>query len=94
MKKITILAFVAMAISFVSCKKDRTCTCTITQTSSTDNGMPQTLNAPVTEVVKLTKVTKKGAACNSGERTTTDSYISGNTNHTTVSVEKSDCKLS
>ena len=32
MKKITILAVAALAISFASCKKDRTCTCTYTTT--------------------------------------------------------------
>lgn len=30
MKKITVLAVAALAISFASCKKDRTCTCTTT----------------------------------------------------------------
>ena len=35
MKKITILAIAALAISFASCKKDRTCTCVSTPTSGT-----------------------------------------------------------
>ena len=35
MKKITLLAVAALAISFASCKKDRTCTCTTTPTSGT-----------------------------------------------------------
>ena len=33
MKKFTILAIAALAISFASCKKDRTCTCTTTYAS-------------------------------------------------------------
>ncbi|MDO9000728.1 MAG: hypothetical protein Q7W45_13250 [Bacteroidota bacterium] len=32
MKKITLLAVAVLAISFASCKKDRTCTCTSTST--------------------------------------------------------------
>lgn len=32
MKKITLLAVAALAISFASCKKDRTCSCTTTVT--------------------------------------------------------------
>jgi len=35
MKKITLLAFAFIAISFASCKKDRTCTCTTTNTPPT-----------------------------------------------------------
>lgn len=37
MKKITILAIAALAISFASCKKDRTCTCVTTYTSGGTN---------------------------------------------------------
>lgn len=49
MKKITILAVAALAISFASCRKDRVCECT-----DTDNG--------VTYVSKVTvKSTKKDA---------------------------------
>ena len=94
MKKLTLFAVAALAISFASCKKDRTCTCTITPVSSTDNGVTQTIGTSYTDVSKITKVTKKGAACNSGERTTTGSYTSGGTTHTTVDVEKMDCTLS
>lgn len=32
MKKITLLAVAVVAISFASCKKDRTCSCTTTNT--------------------------------------------------------------
>lgn len=35
MKKITILAVAALAISFASCKKDRTCECTQTSNGVT-----------------------------------------------------------
>lgn len=91
MKKITLLAVAALAISFASCKKDRTCTCTVTPVSSTTNGVASTnLGSASTDVMVFTKVTKKGAACNSGE--STDTYVNGAS--TTVTVKKSDCKLS
>ena len=35
MKKITILAVAALAISFASCKKDRVCTCVTTSSNGT-----------------------------------------------------------
>lgn len=63
MKKITILAIAALAISFASCKKDRTCTCTYTQTGSTSTD---------TQVTTFTKVSKKAAAANCTSGTTYD----------------------
>jgi hypothetical protein len=78
MKKLTILAVAALAISFASCKKDRVCTCTYTTTGSSTSG---------TNVTTMTKVSKGTAkkACVSGTsyNTTSASYI------TTY-----DCKLS
>lgn len=93
MKK-TLLIIAVASLTMASCKKDRTCTCTTTNTSSSTNGMPQTLNAPKTEVTKLTKVSKTGADCNSGEITTNYTYVSGNTTYNNVNVDKKDCKLS
>lgn len=95
MKKITLLAVVALAVTFTACKKDRTCTCTNTPVSSTTNGVAATnLGTGSTDVSKLTKVSKNGAGCASGEQTTTSSYTSGGTTYTTVRVDKADCKLS
>lgn len=34
MKKVTLLATAVIAISFASCKKDRTCTCTLSNSAS------------------------------------------------------------
>lgn len=94
MKKIILILAVA-SLTMVSCKKDRTCTCTLVQVSSTDNGVPQpTFFTSYTATNKLTKVTKKGAHCNTFEDTRTSTYTSGNTQHTTVDVFKGDCKLS
>ena len=91
MKKITLLAVVALAVTFTACKKDRTCTCTWTPVSSTTNGVAATnLGTGGTWVFKMTDV-KKGAAtsqCATGENTNTSSYTTGGTVYTTVSVNK------
>ena len=59
MKKITILAAVALACSFASCKKDRSCTCTYSNSGSSDT---------YTEITTYNKVSKKTAKadCTSG----------------------------
>ncbi len=91
MKKTLIIIAVA-GLSLASCKKDRTCTCTITIVSETVNGVTQPLFVTTaTQTVKLTKVTKKGAHCNSGDQTDTRTDSNGNT---IVNVSKADCKLS
>jgi hypothetical protein len=99
MKKITLLAVVALAVAFTSCKKDRTCKCTQTPESSTTNGTADpnyASSGTTTTETKMTKV-KKGAAsanCISGERTTTSSYTYGGTTYNNVTVDKWDCSLS
>ena len=91
MKKLSILVLVVAGLSLASCKKDRTCTCSITYVSSTANGVSQTIPvSSFTQTSKLTKVTKKGAHCLSGEQTKTETQ--GGV--TTVDVVKADCKLS
>ncbi len=93
MKKILILVAVG-ALTLTSCKKDRTCTCTIQSVSSTENGVTQPIDpTPITYTQKLTKVSKNGAHCNSGEETDTRTETSGGTTYTTVDVTKVDCKL-
>lgn len=93
MKKTILIAFVA-GLALASCKKDRTCTCTLTPVSSTVNGVGQTLNTGThTTVTKITKVSKKGAGCTSGEKTTTTTGTSGGNSYTQVDVDKADCKL-
>ena len=93
MKNTILIAFVA-GLAFVACKKDRTCTCTLTAVSSTVNGVTVPVNTGLhTSVTKIDKVTKKGAACNSGDRTTTSSTTSGSVTTTQVDVDKADCKL-
>lgn len=60
MKKISLFAIALLAISFASCKKDRTCTCTYTQGSGT--------GTTVTVIAKSSKSAAQ-ANCVSGTRT-------------------------
>jgi len=93
MKK-TLLMAAIIAFTVASCKKDRTCTCTLTAVSSTVNGVSQPINPSThTTVSKITKVTKKGAACTSGDKTTTTTDVSGGITYTTIDVDKAECKL-
>ncbi|MCA6435228.1 MAG: hypothetical protein ACK5QC_10860 [Bacteroidota bacterium] len=62
MKKITILAVALVAISFASCKKDRTCSCTTTSTPPT--GAAFTSTEEVT-IKKVTKGQAKDGECRS-----------------------------
>ncbi len=59
MKKITILAIAALGITFASCKKNRTCTCTYVNQGS---------GKASTQITTFTNVTKKDALsnCSSG----------------------------
>jgi hypothetical protein len=71
MKKVTLIAAVAIAVLSTSCKKDRTCTCT-----STNSGVT------TTDVTVMHKVSKKNATANciGYQRTTTESgAVSGST---------------
>ncbi|MES2566474.1 MAG: hypothetical protein V4565_06395 [Bacteroidota bacterium] len=84
MKKIILLASVVTVASFASCKKDRTCECTYTNSGST--------NVTHTSSTVLTKVKKSDAKylC------TKDTYMSTNTTSggtSTTSTNVSDCKL-
>lgn len=93
MKKVLIIAAVA-GLAMVSCKKERTCTCTMTPVSSTTNGVANTLpTGTFTYAKKIDKVSKAGAHCVSGENTNTSSYTSGGTTYTDVDTWKMDCKL-
>lgn len=94
MKKIILLAAV-IGFAATSCKKERTCKCTQTAKSSTTNGVAATtLPSPGTWEKKMDKVSKAGAHCNSGETTNTNSWTSGGTVYTTVTVWDNECSLS
>ncbi len=79
MKKITLLAVAALAISFASCKKDRICTCTST------SGNPSVTTTSTSTLTKVKKSTAKDAC-----QKTTWSYTSGSTTNSGTT----DCKLS
>ncbi len=84
MKKITLFAFAAVALSLASCKKDRTCECTYTQSGSTN----VTSN---TENITYTKARKSDAKYLCDKVTTTTTNTSTNGSYTSSST--SDCKL-
>jgi len=82
MKKIFLLLSV-VALTATSCKKDRTCSCTISSNAPTTPGYSVTQTSETT----MTKVSKRSAkdAC---VKTTSDATYGGNTYTTTY-----DCKL-
>jgi hypothetical protein len=58
MKKVLLIAAVAV-VSFASCKKDRTCTCTTTTTTTTAGGGSTTSNTTTdTNIITATKARK------------------------------------
>ena len=66
MKKITLLAAVAIAVLSTSCKKDRVCTCTASQGGVTE-----------TTVTTMHKVSKKNGVANCIGYQETTSYSAG-----------------
>ncbi len=65
MKKTVLITMVALAFSFASCKKDRTCTCTYSKSwaSSSD-----------TKITTYNHVTKKSALATCSSGTSYDPY--------------------
>ncbi|MCA6435226.1 MAG: hypothetical protein ACK5QC_10850 [Bacteroidota bacterium] len=95
MKKTTFILSSVLLLGLTACKKDLTCECTVTNTSSTTNGTPNTLDPPRTTVSKMTDVTKKqaNANCVSGENTANYTFSSGGQSFAVVDVTKFDCKI-
>jgi len=98
MKKIVLLAVAFVALTAVSCKKDRTCTCKTTTVSSstTTSGFTFSSTGPYSSTenkTTMTKVSKKAAAANcvSNENTKVTTDPDGDTQTT---VTKNDCSLS
>jgi len=83
MKKITLLAVACVAISLASCKKDRTCTCTSTQTPV--SGASITSTDEIT-VKKVTKGQAKDGVC-SGYSYQTTAPVSGTKFETTCELK-------
>ncbi len=88
MKKITLFAFAVAALSLASCKKDRTCQCTYTQTGTTNV-------TSHTEDITYTKIKKADAKYNCDKSTvnSTSTQTNGNVTTTTSSSYVSNCKL-
>lgn len=84
MKKITLFAFAVAALSLASCKKERTCECTYTQSGVTNV-------TSHTESTTYTKIKKADAKylCTKDNTTTTTTYVGGSSSGTSTS----DCKL-
>lgn len=86
MKKIVLLLSVVAISSLTSCKKDRTCTCTITSTAPATPGVTETQTVDYT----MTKVSK-GTAKRACVKTTETDTPTGSTG--TVYSTTNDCKL-
>ena len=98
MKKISPFIIALISICFFSCKKDRTCTCTTTITSSTGvaNGVGYVNPGPFSSTedkTVMTKVTKKTAKANCVSNENTNVYTDITNGDTETTVTKRDCEL-
>lgn len=100
MKKITLFAAAVLAVSFTSCKKDHTCTCTEVSTTTKVTTTPIGSNT-VTDTdtytgdITYTKARKGDAKakCISYKENFTTTEKSGSTTVTTTYDNKGDCSL-
>lgn len=95
MKKITLLAIAFIAISFASCKKDRTCTCTATTTTVTTGYGAGTTSTTMTYQVIIQKASKGTAKvnCLSTKSTDVNSSGSGPFAYTDTDTHETTCSL-
>lgn len=101
MKKITLTIASVALLSFASCKKERTCTCSLTVTeveTLNDNGDIdiETSSYTVNAIYKMDKISKVGAqgACINEKRVDKESQdIGGGISYTYETTTDSDCKL-
>ena len=101
MKKTLLIAAIA-GLTFIACKKDRTCTCTnsVISKSSTQPGYTYTAQEPTTTTTKYTKIKKNsvyGQICVTQDITQTANQTvytgSTTTNYVVTTVSKNDCTL-
>jgi len=95
MKKITLLAIAFIAISFASCKKDRTCSCTTTTTTVTTGfGAGTSTSSGAYDIIiqKSSKGTAK-ANCISTKSTDVNTYGSGSFKYTDTDTNETTCTL-
>jgi len=98
MKKILLLAVVAVAATTTSCRKDLTCTCTYDQTdATTTNGVTTTQASSGKTTAAYTSIKKKNVNLyeNCENRTEVYNYKggSGNFAYTTVETTVYTCEL-
>ena len=90
------LIFASLLMSFagVSCKKERSCTCTTTTVSSTVNGSPLAgSNVSQTTTTKYERARKNSIVCNSSEDVYDESVPIFGVNYTYHTVTKTECTL-
>lgn len=94
MKKITLLALLALGLSFASCKKDRTCSCTTTSTMTITGG-PNAGTFPntSTSTTTLKEVNGKSARANCLSYEATQAGGSDGMGGSITYSFKSDCNL-
>ncbi len=98
MKKITLVTFAIASLFLISCKKDRTCTCTTTITVSKGvaGGVEYSNSGPFSSTedkTVMTKVTKKTAQANCVSNENTNVYTDIVNGDTQTTVTKLDCEL-
>lgn len=99
MKKLMILAFVSVAVTMASCRKDVNCTCTAEVTTVSSGGSGPSVTTASTQKTTYTqeKIRKKNAGlvtdCNNRTEVTTDKYTFGNVVYTDVNTSVYTCEL-
>lgn len=94
MKKITLLALLALGLSFASCSKDRTCTCTETYTSVTSGGPDAgTITGSQVTTTTLKDVNGKSARSNCLSTSITYPAYPDGMGGTVTDTETSTCEL-
>ena len=84
MKKITLLAAVVIAASFVSCKKEKTCACTVTVSNS--NSFYNSTN-PDTQTIEYKYGKMKKGEANQVCPTTTTDVVNNNESGSAANIE-------
>jgi hypothetical protein len=96
MKKTIFLIAVIIATSFASCKKAYKCECSTSETSSSTNGVPNTVSDAVSvNTREISKSSKKSATAQCGNSTdvTTSSFQDFGTTYVTTSNSSTTCSL-
>lgn len=98
MKKIILITFAISSLCLISCKKDRTCSCTtyITNSSGVAGGIGYVNSGPFSSAENktvMTKVTKKTAQTNCVSNENTQVFTDITNGDTQTTVTKRDCEL-